>query len=219
MFSNSHKFVYVHPQKTGGNTISEYLFPHTEHVRYTRGQLLKGGFSLGQSQGIGKHAGIEPYKQLGFHLRMEEWTVFGSIRYPLDRLLSWWYYEKSVKTGEANGPTNFYSLTAFAKKWYKGYSYKNMFHDEAGELIVRDVVRLERIADDLPPLLAKIGIEIKGEEIPRINGNSKRPIETEGEVMADLDAWMRERFPFDFSYYEESPLERLRNWGYQKRLL
>jgi len=96
MISRKHKFLFIHPAKTGGNSIEVALAP------YADGHLSRygGGFDpenvvvnyLGRDV---KHAKLDFYCQ---HIREQllDFYVFATTRNPWDRMVSAWsYYNKA----------------------------------------------------------------------------------------------------------------------------
>lgn len=87
--SHSHRFVYVHPPRTGGTSVTAYLSALT-----TYRDLELGGTFLGEVQqdayfrrfGVSKHS---TYREvLDLDPSLSEYAAFGTWRPPLDRVRS-----------------------------------------------------------------------------------------------------------------------------------
>lgn len=194
MHSTSKNFIFIHPQKTGGNTVTDILWPYaTGYSRRTpKNNPPQGGFAITPSSygsGAGKHDTISGYMKF----MNTQTTVFATVRHPTERLLSWAYYEIRTKTGQMIQPVNFNSLMEFANLWYRKYTYHRMFHHD-GQQIVHRFIRLEHIEEDLPPLLKRLEIPCPN-PIPMLNVNDERQ---NRHIPLQINEWMKEQFPWDF---------------------
>jgi hypothetical protein len=88
--SDQYRLVFVHVQKTGGNTVRSLLNHTLPDARNPRGALPK-------------HA------HLGGILKAEpglaDYFVFGFVRNPWARMVSWWSMIQDLKTNAAQGDT------------------------------------------------------------------------------------------------------------------
>lgn len=76
--SDSHRFLFVHVQKTGGNTVERHLAEHVTDLRPVKG--------LG---GAGpRHAPLR--RMLRIEPQLADYYVFGFVRDPWERMVSWW---------------------------------------------------------------------------------------------------------------------------------
>jgi hypothetical protein len=95
MISEAHKFIFIHPAKTGGTSIETALAPYSEN------ELRKDGFLGGNPQVIHngdeiKHARLDHFRQqLG--PKLSEYFVFATCRNPWDRIVSAWCWYNRIR--------------------------------------------------------------------------------------------------------------------------
>ena len=145
---NKHKdFLLIKPQKTASSSITRALLP------YTQLNNSKGFFITGYHKDIKHHLKYSQYLDILGAEKLENAILFGTVRNPWDRWVSWWKYgQKSkhitLKELLLSRPENHY-LDFFA-------GAKDLF-----------VIRFENLQQDFDIVCDKIGIP--RQQLPHIN--------------------------------------------------
>lgn len=91
MISHQHKFIFIHPAKTGGNSIEVVLALHA-----TGAAIRYPGFDLENKQIVYLGRDIKHHRLAFFHEhlreRIRDFYVFATTRNPWDRIVSAWRY-------------------------------------------------------------------------------------------------------------------------------
>lgn len=142
MISHKKKFVLITPPKTGSNslirTLQSYIEIHKPiHRRGDDFEYTETETDVKES----KHKSYEDY-----HLKInKEYKLYGSIRNPFHRMVSWWRYFLAHRqlTTESYDFTRFLTQSVGARfvNMVDYFSYEN-------EIIVKNFIRLESIQQD-----------------------------------------------------------------------
>jgi len=94
MISSSHKFIFIHSPKTGGNSIQAALNEYSDDELVTSDDHQDGKerFSLKNEKfkGLVKHSGLQDYwDAMGADL--DAYRIFTTIRNPFDRIVSFYF--------------------------------------------------------------------------------------------------------------------------------
>jgi hypothetical protein len=106
VYSRSHKFIFIHVPKTGGNSLQSVLLPYAEEVLVDSadGVERKEFFELrNESLGLTKHATLQEYRD---GLDVEEYRSlfkFSVIRNPWDRMVSHYFSPHRSRPGWNRG--------------------------------------------------------------------------------------------------------------------
>lgn len=141
MINHKHKFIFVHPNKCGGNSI-EWLFQGYKKVDHTR---LKG-------------------YQKKYPQEFKNYFKFGFSRNPFDRLVSVYHGRTQGKMVPINTELAKYSfkdcikLGKISPMMYCQLLTKEWFTDCSGEIAMDFIGKLENYQQDFDTVCDKIGI-------------------------------------------------------------
>lgn len=176
--SDQHRLLFVHVQKTGGNTVRAVFNAAAPDARNPLGELPK-------------HA------HLGGILKAEpglaEYEVFGFVRNPWSRMVSWWNMIQDAKENAEAGnagaverlrTNRFMRLIATTYDTFDDFAIRGPGEfPRLGTPQIRYLAtpgrradfigRTERLATDLPAAFARVGVVI--DEVPQANASSARP--------------------------------------------
>ena len=176
--SDQHRLLFVHVQKTGGNTVRAVFNAAAPDARNPLGDLPK-------------HA------HLGGILKAEpglaEYDVFGFVRNPWSRMVSWWSMIQDAKANADAGnagaverlrTNRFMRLVATTYETFDDFAIRGpgefprlrtpQLRYLATPARRADFIgRTEHLATDLPAAFARVGVVI--DEVPKANTSSARP--------------------------------------------
>lgn len=207
-------FVFVHIPRTGGKSITKMLLRHGQ-------ETLPGQ--------PGRHTTASEARALLGEQRFAETLSFAVVRNPWDRLLSLYLFHAQTpeqllaSTGQRASPgfleahRAFVALGSFEAflRWVaqgpdgdgplERHRYTQLAYltDERGELLVRHILRYERLRSDVKALLTQLGLSAA---LPWINGHLRphytRYYSAQGaRLVGGLCAGEIERF--DYRYGDE----------------
>lgn len=105
MISSTHKFIFIHIPKTGGNSVQEALLPFADDEKIIKGEF--GSFERFNVRGpvtTHKHMSLQEYVDvLGNSL--SEYKTICTLRDPLDRALSLYYNPRWILRGDVDANT------------------------------------------------------------------------------------------------------------------
>jgi hypothetical protein len=101
LISHRHRFIFIHPVKTGGTSIELALAPFCEE----RIKLDKKThhYAVYYKEKMTKHYSFEDYKRLFKRRDLSKYRVIYTLRNPWDRILSAYSYQKMIGFPYANG--------------------------------------------------------------------------------------------------------------------
>lgn len=169
--SDSHRFAFVHIQKTGGVTIERVIDGLVPGIRWFKG----GQRHLTLEQILKKEPGVADY-----------W-VFGFVRNPWARMLSWWSMIQDTKERAERGdeaPRRMFARHDFMRDMLRYPDFDTFLergpeeHNRlrrpqieyltAGDRRADFIGRTESLDPDLRTVLAKFGLPAPP-EVPRVN--------------------------------------------------
>jgi len=167
MISYKHKFILITPQKTGSVSLVTALM---DYINITDVKIQRGeecfDFSDEFGCGTSKHAGMRDYiskwkKSLG---AIEDYQIFGAIRNPYDRMVSFWKWsgQKDTFSEYLKNPRNQPVLGVLMKG---KISHK-------GSIYAKDFIRLENIQEDFNLFCDKV--EIPRKQLPHKNQSNHK---------------------------------------------
>lgn len=190
MISIKHNFVFIHPPKTGGNTIHNILKKYydpvinteiidnivgkNQGVRFTTRQLLDDGTNKRKvpnkhwtySQIINCYRNVpfeEPHPDSKFE-HLKELKLISTIRNPYERIVSFYCF-----ANKGCQPGNF-------KKWYEGVQKDSGFPScvkHWSDYEPDFVVRIEHFEEDVTQLLYYLGLPINFSKMLNINASTR----------------------------------------------
>ena len=169
LISEKHNFIFVHIQKTAGESIATVL---REHIPDLKPLLNKHDFAIKGRKALGEE-------------QWEKYYKFAIVRNPWDRLVSW--YSMAVNNGRLNklweyivkNSENFDEFIRNCTETVHDYDgEKNCFYnqldyitDESGKIIVDFIGRYENLNEDFKKICGVINLPQVG--LPHIRHKSK----------------------------------------------
>ena len=159
IISKEHKFIYFKSCKTAGTSIEVFLSAYCgKQDIITRIGEPTADWHNAQHCGIfrnhftaGEIKGIIGDKQFNSYYK------FTSIRNPLDKMLSLYYWWVSKKTISANRDFNQWVRSCSFSQWRPIFHYP--FYKIGGEIVTDRFIRYESLKDDLKGLCEHFGFE------------------------------------------------------------
>ena len=182
MISLTHKFIFIHPVKTGGTSISVALAPFCENKMELEAQKPvevvvgdeKDNYwfpwhpNFKEKFHIGKHASLQEYYDYFGEQKLQEFKIYCTARNPFERLISFtnWHYKP-------NGTSEFWP-TSF--------------------------VRFENIQDDFDKMCKDVGI-LETPKLPHKNKTGHEPYKVYYEMFPNLIPKVEAAFKSDLEYF------------------
>ncbi len=199
MLSISHRFLFVHIPKTGGNSIQRILLPYSEDqiVAFAM-QDGKERFEICGRFTRHKHATLAEY-----HGRVPPELFAGlfkfcAVRNPWSRAISFYF---SPRRWIMRGTSPYWSRDDFLEllpqlpPMVDYLKIDGQVHDLGG------VIRFEKLAEQLPEVLGRIGLEIDTGQLPHLNRSLAGDYRAYFEADQDLVALVAERYREDIAYF------------------
>ena len=177
-------FLYIKPQKTACSSITRFLLPYTEPNN------CKGFFITGYKQDIKHHLTYNQYIEYFGPEKLENVILFGTVRNPWDRWVSWW---KFSHRNNRNHPETIPSLKTFLLE--KPENHYLDFFEGAKDL---HIIRFENLQQDFNIVCDKIGIP--RQKLPHEN-KTKRKHYTEY-YDNETRQIVAERYAKDIEYFD-----------------
>jgi hypothetical protein len=172
MIFSKAKLIFLHVQKTGGNSISHVLLPNSDDEMTLRNhQDGINRFGVSGKLTRRKHAWLADYKNaLGSQL--SDYQVAISVRNPLDRAISM-YFSPHRWVTEENGSwhqqTPHWDIERFENIISTMFCITDYLEVD-GVLHVPDyLIRFENITSDLKKVATRIGIPFNESDLPHVN--------------------------------------------------
>ena len=119
MVSKEYKFIFIHADRTGGNSIQNILrdyseddvIPYTQHPQ----EPWLEKFEIKNGDNLTKHATLSAYNERWEKSGrvIQDYFKFGAIRNPWDRALSSYFFCRKTKTGTTMGTEEPFSKEQF----------------------------------------------------------------------------------------------------------
>jgi chondroitin 4-sulfotransferase 11 len=195
LVSDSRKLVFVHIQKTGGNTVTRLLKENLSDI------YMVGGKHSFATRGMEELENWDKYFRFAF------------VRNPWERLVSWysmktergksgnklWHY---VRENSSNFEEFVYNCTdevEVRKGVHRSFAYNQLDYvtNEDGNLLVDFIGRLENFDDGVRHVFNRIGVEV--EIVP--HRNRSRHTHYSAFYTSETEEVVRERFKRDIEYF------------------
>lgn len=215
MISIKHNFIFIHPPKTGGNTIHNILKDYYDPIITTKiinnivGPKQGVDFAIKQqiaNNRLAKYApnkhwpysqALENYRNVTFqesHLnseseRLEDLKLISTIRNPYERIVSFYSFRNKKAT----------TTVEDLKKWYNSFRIPTCVSHWSG-FDPNFIVRMEHFEEDLTQLLYYLKIPNNLSQIEKINASK----------------WGKEKNPYQIFYkdingnYDEKFIAKIR---------
>lgn len=112
MISHEHRFIFIHPSKTGGSSVEIALAPYCLEKVVYRGS--SGHYTVIYRGLNTKHYTFKMYQSL-FHQDLSKYKVVYTLRNPWERVVSGFCYQRSLGARSTIG-----NIESF-ESWMKGY--------------------------------------------------------------------------------------------------
>lgn len=196
MLSHRFKTIFVHIPKTGGQSI-EHMFLKAHGLDWNTREALLLKANRDKSLGPGRlaHMFAEEYHSFGHVTReaYDSYYRFTTIRDPYDRMVSEFNYRKhehkTIRDFVASLPTNMRS-----DRRRHVVPQVRFIMDEDGQLLVDDVLRFERLQEDIKKVFARLP---DLGELEHINSSRRKRLRRADLEPADI-AFIDELFEDDF---------------------
>lgn len=177
LISESHRFIFVHVQKTAGTSLARLLEPVALQPDGGRLNRMASDLNLRhwRHTWFRKHAPLRRARQRLPEAFYRDSFKFAFVRNPWDRLVSWYSYIQSRpehhrhdKVGRMSGFDAFvHDFTASERRsqWW-------MLDDGSGQPGVDYVGRYETLADDVAEVCRRLELPVQG--LPHDNQSQRR---------------------------------------------
>jgi hypothetical protein len=210
IINHTFKFIFVHIPKCGGTSVAHALEPLCSYRDLQLGGTPFGELvhrAYGPKYGIAKHSfAIELRRAVGLDV-WNEYTTFATVRDPLERTMSTYRYLKQHES-HYKFMQNIDSFEAFldSEEWQKP-GPDRMFEPqfrwlhaerEPKEPLVDCTITLNRASDELPALLADIGVpqaKLQRFELPQKNVSASPRLPPPRSSLTDK---IKDRYVLDF---------------------
>jgi len=157
LISHKHRFIYIHPAKTGGTSIEKALEPYCEE-RIVFDLKLSHYFAMYGERNT-KHHSFAMYQSFLIDHDLSEYKVIYSIRNPWDRVLSMWAYQNSLKDVGLKYQDDVEGFRRFVKNFYKDFVFGNVnILDLIQGCDLSSVIRFEYLQEDFNKVCTWIGL-------------------------------------------------------------
>ena len=171
LISHRHKFVFLANPKCASTSIHEFLRPHSDKA-----------FTISVYQKpLGTHAYAKEVKKYleKRNYNWDDYFVFTTIRNPLNRIKSCYYYERDF--WQNKDPIDLFTRTPKDfKKYVLGSWYNRRFidvvkftSDDNGNNLVDKIIKVEDIDKEMPLILKEIGLAIDWTSFKKKNISKK----------------------------------------------
>ncbi|MCB0501139.1 MAG: sulfotransferase family 2 domain-containing protein [Bacteroidetes bacterium] len=197
LISHKHKFVFLANPKCASTSIHEFLRPYSDKA-----------FTISVYQKpLGTHAYAKEVKRYleKRNYKWEDYFVFTTLRNPLNRIKSCYYYERDF--WQNKDPIDLFIRTPKDfKKYVLGNWYNRRFidinrftSDNNGINIVNKIIKVEDIDVEMPIILKQIGIPVNWKDLEKKNISKKtNKVAFDDEMIEHV----KKTKPNDCSYYE-----------------
>ena len=182
MLYKEKNILFIHIPKTGGTSISKYLFQDRkkylknlptlpEHSKkswaFKKKELLIGWG--GKHKSHRQHLTVQEIQKYYPNIKIDELTLFCVVRNPWDRAVSSFQWEsKTWRAKKTNCPTNLKDFVKYPR-WHNGQHSKTQleFITNGQENLVNFIARFENLQSDFDFLCDSIGM--KKQKLPHKN--------------------------------------------------
>jgi hypothetical protein len=200
MLSISHSFLFIHIPKTGGNSIQRILAPYSEDRILTLDEQdgterfdVEGRFTWH------KHATLSDYFHRvppGLFLELFKFCV---VRNPWSRAISFYF---SPRRWLAQGIDPYWSRSEFLELLGRLPPMVDYLSIDGQIRAMDAVVRYERLAEQLPRVLAQVGIDFDPTQLPHVNRSAAGDYRSYFEGDPDLVDRVAERYRGDIETFD-----------------
>lgn len=199
MLSLSHRFLFVHIPKTGGNSIQKLLQPYSEDQIVTL--AAQDGMERFEVRGRftrHKHATLADYHDQVPPELFAELFTFCTVRNPWSRAISFYF---TPRRWMKRGTSPFWSRDDFLELLPRLPPMVDYLKVDGQVHAMGGVLQYENLAEQLPAVLGRIGLEADGGELPHLNRSQAGDYRTYFEADQELVDLVAERYREDIQYF------------------
>lgn len=163
MISHKYKFIFVHVEKTGGNSIQSVLRKYSEDklVLNNKKKGLGGGFELEtKNLNINKHSTIKDYYSELNKEKFKDYFKFTCVRNPWDRAFSWYNFMLGRGVVKNKNLKSFLKEQELPNNQFDAISIND-------KIAVDFIMKFENLEEDFKKVCDQIGIH--REKPPHLN--------------------------------------------------
>ena len=166
MISTSHRLLFIHVPKTGGNSVASLLDPISDDDLTTRRTRQDGvdRFGLQNEFGLRKHATVAEWQEaLGSEV-FPQYRSFSVVRNTWDRLISLFFSPGGGRTtwDEAD-------FSDFVSQARSALDFISVKTAAGPEVVVDSLLRFETLAEDYYDFASRAGLPEKYRQLPHRN--------------------------------------------------
>ncbi len=199
MLSLSHRFLFVHIPKTGGNSIQKILQPYSEdQIVALAKQDGNERFEVRGRFTRNKHATLADYHSSVPPGLFAELFKFCAVRNPWSRAISFYFTPRRwMKRGTSPywSRDDFLELLPQLPPMVDYLKIDGQIHDLGG------VIQYENLAEQFPAVLRRIGLDIDGAQLPHLNRSLAGGYRDYFDEDLDLVDLVAERYCEDIAYF------------------
>ena len=199
MLSLSHKFLFVHIPKTGGNSIQKILQPYSEDQIVTLPmQDGKERFEVRGRFTRNKHATLADYNAQVPSELFAQLFKFCAVRNPWSRAISFYFTPRRwMRRGISPywSRDDFLELLPQLPPMVDYLKIDGRIHSLAG------IIQYENLTEQLPAVLGRVGLKIDGGQLPHLNRSLAGDYRSYFEADQDLVDLVAERYREDIAYF------------------
>ena len=206
MISSSHRFIYLHAPKTGGNSIQTRLHPFSDDQVIVQGhQDGRDRFEIQGEITPFKHARLSDYaKVLGKGLA--DYRTVISVRDPFQRAVSFYFsphrwMRKSPDTDTWALTEAFWDLEAFRTCLDGMVPMVDFLRVEGAVLQPDHVIRFETLAEDFSRCIEALGVPASLNDLPHVNRSAAAELAQDALLDASAAALVKDRMAEDYRFF------------------
>ena len=206
MISPSHRFIYLHAPKTGGNSIQTLLQPLSDDRIVLRGhQDGHDRFEIQGSVTPRKHACLSDYVD-ALGNAIDEYKIIISVRHPFHRAISFYFspHRWIRKSEGAEGwklENAFWTLDAFEKCLESMVPMVDFLKIDGAPVWPDHVIRFENIAEDFERCATALGISSRLAKLPHVNRSVAEHMARDALNDAEAERLVKTRFAADYRFF------------------
>lgn len=161
-FSDKHKFIFIHIEKTGGSSLNSLLMKQDEVENLKQNKYRNTKYYGGDTT-------CKLFIDWFGQKRWDDYYSFCFTRNPYDRLVSWYFYSKKHR-----GHPDNWTLYDWLQKFNFGGRRTQIEYlfDHNGENTFKFIGRFENLKEDCEKILTHLNFPV--EKLPHIHHNKER---------------------------------------------
>jgi len=199
MLSLSHKFLFVHIPKTGGNSIQKILKPYSEdQIVALAEQDGRERFEVRGRFTRHKHATLADYYAQVPPELFAELFKFCAVRNPWSRAISFYF---TPRRWMKRGLSPYWSRDEFVELLPRMPAMVDHLKIGGQVQSMDELIRYESLAEQLSAVLGRIGIAFDKERIPHLNRSRAGDYRCYFDADPDLVDLVAERYREDIDFF------------------